>query len=819
MQIPESWLRTLVNPALNTEQLAHCLTMAGLEVEDTRPAAPPFCGVVVARIVEVAPHPDADRLRVCKVEDGSGGDLLQIVCGAPNAQEGLLVPLAQIGAVLPGDFTIKKARMRGVESLGMLCSARELGLSEDHAGLLELPSDLKIGQDIRAALNLDDALLTLKLTPNRADCLSIVGVAREVAALTHTPLKRPISQPAPVAIAQHLPVNIAAPDLCGRFAGRIIKGVNARAATPRWMVERLERAGQRSISALVDISNYIMLELGRPTHVYDLAAVHGGLGVRWARAGESLELLNGQTVALAPDVGIITTAKDDAPCSLAGIMGGAASAVTLDTTDVFIEAAFWHPEAIMGRSRRYKFGSEASHRFERGVDFEGLAGDLERMTALVLDICGGQAGPLDDQVAKLPKRATVSMRLARCCKVLGITVTREQVSSIFGGLGLPHEWEDDTVRVQAPSWRFDINIEEDLIEEVARVYGFENLPDAPPTAPAVMLRKSETRRTSHDLRANMAALGWQEVINFSFVDEAWEQAYRDSNAPPIRLLNPIASQLSIMRSNLLAGLVANVRHNAQRQQNRVRVFELGRVFNRDERVTNGELSVAGIGQPLHLAGAAWGNALPEQWAAPARSVDFYDVKNDLVALFGAQFGGQAASQTLRFEASAHPALHPGRSARVLLNQTPIGWLGELHPHLVQENELASAPVLFEVELEPLLARALPHARPLSRQPVVQRDLAIWVDEAVTYQAVHDTLMQTIAANANLAIVRQVALFDLWRDGKHQPQSNTANQRKSFGLRFYLQHAKTTLDDAAIEGCMQQLLDALVQAHGASLRNG
>jgi len=818
MQISESWLRTLVNPALNTEQLAHCLTMAGLEVEDTRPVAPPFSGVVVARIVETAPHPDADRLRVCKVDDGSGSDLLQIVCGAPNAQEGLLVPLARIGAVLPDDFTIKKMRMRGVESMGMLCSARELGLSEDHAGLLELPPDLKVGLDIRDALNLDDALLTLKLTPNRADCLSILGIAREVAALTHTPLKRPISPPAPVCIADRLPVNIHAPDLCGRFAGRIIKGVNARAATPRWMVERLERSGQRSISALVDISNYVMLELGRPTHVYDLAVVNGGFGVRWARAGESLELLNGQTVELAPDVGLITTTKDDAPCSLAGIMGGAASAVTLDTTDVFIEAAFWHPEAIMGRSRRYKFSSEASHRFERGVDFEGLADDLERMTALILDICGGQAGPLDDHIAKLPKRATVAMRLARCCKVLGITVTREQVSSIFGGLGLPHEWQDDTVRVQAPSWRFDINIEEDLIEEVARVYGFENLPDAPPTAPAVMLRKPETRRTSHELRANMAALGWQEVINFSFVDEAWEQAYSDNNAPPIRLLNPIASQLSVMRSNLMAGLVANVRHNAQRQQNRVRVFELGRVFSRDERVANGDLSVAGIRQPLHLAGAAWGNALPEQWAASTRAVDFYDVKNDLTALFGGQAGSQ--TPTLRFEANNHPALHPGRSARLLFNQQPIGWLGELHPRLAQENELASAPVLFEVELEPLLAQALPHARPLSRQPVVQRDLAIWVDESVTYQTMHDTLMQTIAANANLAIVRQVALFDVWRDGKHQdPPSTPANPRKSLALRFYLQHTQTTLDDAAIERCMEQLLDALVQAHNVSLRNG
>jgi len=816
MQISESWLRTLVNPDLNTEQLAHCLTMAGLEVEQTRSVAPPFSGVVVARIVEVAPHPDADRLRVCKVDDGSE-NLLQIVCGAPNAAAGLRVPLARIGAVLPGDFTIKKARMRGVDSFGMLCSARELGLSDDHAGLLELSPDLSPGQNIRTALNLDDALLTLKLTPNRADCLSVLGVAREVAALTGRPLQRPASVPATVTIADRLPVNISAPDLCGRFAGRIIKGVNARAATPGWMVERLERSGQRSISALVDISNYIMLELGRPTHVYDLAVVKDGLGVRWARAGETLTLLNGQTVALAPDVGIITDAHD-VPSSLAGIMGGADSAVTLDTTDVYVEAAFWHPEAIMGRVRRYKFASEASHRFERGVDFEGQTNDLERMTALILDICGGQAGPLDDHVAKLPERSVVSMRLARCCKVLGVTVSREQVADIFTGLGLSHEWDSDgdIVRVQAPSWRFDINIEEDLIEEVARVYGFENLPDTPPLAPALMRLSgqngsNQTCRSPHDVRGHMAALGYQEVINFSFVDEAWEQDYTD-NVQPIRLLNPIASQLSVMRSSLIAGLVANIRHNAQRQQNRVRIFELGRVFCRQSTMPDSDLTVAGICQPLHLAAAAWGPALPEQWATATRPVDFYDLKNDLLALLG-----QYTQQDVVFEAAAHPALHPGRSARMVwwdprANSYTLGWLGELHPRLVQQAELGSAPVVFEVTLlEPLLAQHLPRVQALSRQPIVQRDLAIWVPEHTTWGDLRHTLSYAPSWNPELAIVQHMDVFDVWRDDKR------SDGRKSLGLRFYLQDAQTTLDEARIERCMQGLLDALVQEHQVSLR--
>ncbi len=801
MQFPESWLRTLANPQLDTEQLAHCLTMAGLEVEETDPVAPPFNGIVVARIVEAEPHPDADRLRVCRVDDGSG-ELLQIVCGAPNAAPGLVVPLARIGAVLPGDFKIKKARMRGVDSFGMLCSARELGMSEDHAGLLELPADLAVGQDIRAALKLDDVLFTLKLTPNRADCLSLLGVAREVSALTGAPLQRPQSEPVAPAIHDRLPVEVKAPDLCGRFAGRVIKGVNARAATPAWMVERLERAGQRSISALVDISNYIMLELGRPTHVYDLAKVAGGLEVRWANEGEQLELLNGQTVTLKPDVGLITT--QDKPCSLAGIMGGEESAVTLDTADVFVEAAFWWPEAIMGRARQYKFSSEASHRFERGVDFQGLAGDLERMTALILDICGGQAGPLEDQVIRLPERKAVAMRLARCQRVLGLPISREQADDIFTRLGLAHEWQGDTVTVQSPSFRFDINIEEDLIEEIARVYGFENIPDAPPIAPALMRVKPETDRGVHGLRTAMAALDYQEVINFSFVDEDWEKDYA-GNEQPIRLLNPIASHLSVMRSGLIAGLVANIRHNAQRQQARVRVFELGRVFARDDSVANSDLSVAGVSQPLHLAAAAWGPSVSEQWAVPRRLVDFFDLKNDLECLLGKQ------ARQLRCEVAVHPALHPGRSAKVLLGETAIGWLGELHPRLVQEAELGSAPVVFELDVAAVLNQPLPKPEALSRQPIVQRDLAIWVADQVPYQSLRDTLTQTIAADANLSIVQEIALFDVWRDAER------ADGRKSLGLRFWLQNASATLDDATVEQCMQRLLDALVQAHGVSLR--
>lgn len=619
MLVLESWLREVANPSLNTEELAHRLTMAGLEVEGVESVAPEFSGVVVAEIKSIEQHPNADKLRICQVDAGTG-ELLQIVCGAPNAAAGIKVPLATIGAVLPGNFKISKSKLRGVESFGMLCSARELGITEDASGLLILNEQLAVGQNIREALQLNDKVFEIKLTPNRADCLSIYGVAREVAALTGAPLKQFDFSPVPVEIQDTLKVNVHAPDLCGRFAGRIIRGVNAKAEAPEWMKTRLERAGQRSVSALVDISNYVMLELGRPTHIFDLNKINGELNVRWAKEGESLELLNGQTVALSPDVGVI--AAGDTIESLAGIMGGEATAVSLDTTDIYLEAAFWYPEAIAGRARRFKFSSEASHRFERGVDFQQIQEHIAYISRLVLEICGGQAGPIDDQIINLPQRKAVQMRLARCQKILGVQVSKEQVAHIFTQLGLSFTEANDIFTVEAPSFRFDIEIEEDLIEEVARIYGFDNIPDVAPIVPAVMLPTHETVRGEHAMRQVMASQGYQEVVNFSFVERAWEEKLL-GNADPIALLNPIASQLAVMRSGLVPGLVANIVYNAKRKQNRVKVFELGRVFSRDTSVKNGDLTVANVNQPLHLAGASWGLAYPEQWGMSARQVDFF----------------------------------------------------------------------------------------------------------------------------------------------------------------------------------------------------
>ncbi len=804
MQFPESWLRTLVNPPIATDELAHRLTMAGLEVEETEPAAPAFSGVVVAHIVEIAPHPDADKLRVCQVDDGSG-ERLQIVCGAPNAAAGLKVPLARVGAELPGGMKIGVAKMRGVQSSGMLCSARELGLSQDHAGLLELPADMVPGQSIREALDLDDTLFTLKLTPNRADCLSILGVAREVAALTGAPLSVPTAAAVPVTLDERLPVKIEAPDLCGRFGGRVIRGVNARAATPEWMKTRLERAGQRSLSALVDISNYVMLELGRPSHVFDLDKIGGDISVRWAREGETLELLNGQTVTLDPKVGVVVAG--DQVESLAGIMGGEATSVTLDTQNIYLEAAFWWPQAIAGRARRFKFSSEASHRFERGVDYASIPEHIEFITRLIVDICGGQVGPIDDQIVNLPQRPPVRMRLARCHRVLGVPVTREQVATIFGSLGLDYAVEGDDFIVNPPSYRFDLEIEEDLIEEVARIYGFESIPDVPPMARAKMFSQPEVRRGAHALRRLAAAQDYQEVVNYSFVEADWERDFA-GNDNPVRLVNPIASHLSVMRSSLIGGLVANIRHNANRKQSRVRLFELGRVFFRDASAEDGPLQVAGVRQPMKLAGAAWGPAAEEQWGVPTRQVDFFDVKMDVESLFGAR------GRRLRFEAAAHPALHPGRGARVMLDGKHVGWIGELHPRWAQQADLAHAPVVFELDVDALSEGELPRVRELSRQPVVVRDLALWVDEDVTVQSMLDTVAKAVKADAQLAVVQDARVFDVWRD---KAQGSEPVAEKSLAFRFWLQDTEVTLDEARVADCLARIKEALVAAHGARQR--
>ena len=804
MQFSEYWLRTWVNPPLDSDQLAHKLTMAGLEVEEARRYAPQTEGIVVGEVLDVQRHPNADRLSVCTVDVGADAPL-QIVCGAPNVVVGMKAPVAMVGALLPPQedggppFGIKRATMRGVDSEGMLCSARELKLSDDHSGLLALPADATNGADIRDVLHLDDRLITLKLTPNKGDCLSILGIAREVTALTGIPSTPPAIDPITPASNDTFPVTISAPDACGRFTGRVIRSVDAKAATPDWMKDRLARSGQRSISALVDVTNYVMLELGRPLHVYDLSKLRGAIDVRWGHPGETLKLLNEQTVDCdLPGLPVLCITDASGPIGLAGIMGGDSTKAELDTTDIFLESAFFYPSAIAGRARRYNFSSDASYRFERGVDFDNNVAGIERATKLILDICGGAPGQTVDTVANLPVRRPVAMRVARAARVLGIAIGANEIAGIFTRLGLPYSRDDvnsDTVNVNTvftvtpPSHRYDLEIEEDLIEEVARIYGFENIPAHPPVAANVMKPTNETERSIHGLRHQLADLDYQEVVNYSFVDAVDEKTF-GVNDPPITLLNPIASQMGVMRSSLLSGLIANIAYNVKRKAPRVRVFEVGKVYLRDPSAVDGPLAIAGYRQPLRVAGAAFGPAVDEQWGEKTRTVDFYDVKADVEALVG----GSA-----RFVADARPAFHPGRSARIEQQGQTIGWIGELHPRLVRHHELPGAPVLFELDWAGLQHVGLPSVGAVSRFPPVRRDLAVVVDEAVATQALVDAMLDVAQP-----FVDTVRVFDVYR-GPNLPEG-----KKSVALLVLMQDTQRTLTDAEVDAAMELM--------GSSLRD-
>ena len=789
MNLPESWLRSYCNPSLSGAELAEKLTMAGLEVEAYDAVGPQFSGVVVGEITNVERHPNADKLTVCTVD--TGGEKVTVVCGAPNVRKGMKAPLAKVGAKLPG-LEIKKASLRGVESSGMLCSARELGLSDDHSGLLELQG--AVGSDARKALGLDDRVFTLKLTPNRADALSILGVAREVSALTGAKLEAPrIEKVAAKGQAKH-PVKISAPEGCGRFAGRVIRNVNAAAPTPDWMKQRLERAGQRSISALVDVTNYVMLELGRPLHVYDLDKLRGAIDVRWGRKGEKVLLLNEQTVEVDETVLCIT--DDSGVIGLAGIMGGETTKAETTTKNLFLESAFFFPEAVAGRSRRYNFTSDAGHRFERGVDFNNNVDGIERATRLILDICGGEPGPTEDLVARLPERKAVRMRVARAQKIIGMPIEAAEMQKSLERLSLPVKREGDALVVTPPSFRFDLTIEEDLVEEVARIYGFERIVAHPPRVAATFPQQVE-KRSLHDLRERMAAADYREEINFSFVEPQWELDLA-GNANPVRLLNPIVSQQSVMRSSLIGSLISNVRYNQARKVERIRVFEIGRVFIRDEKAPEGPLSVRGLRQPMRIGAAAYGPAAEEQWGMETRGGDFFDVKADLEAL--------VAPLALRFERGEHPAFHPGRSAVVRVEGQATGWLGELHPRWQQKYELARPVVLFELDTDALQAMPLPAFAPPSKFPPVVRDMALVVDAAVQAQALLDAMEAE-----KPPIVTSVHLFDLYQGPGVLPG------RKSLAFRVVMQDTERTLTDAEADAARDSLVRLLGAKFSATLR--
>lgn len=811
MQFPESWLREFCNPPLSTVQLAETLTMAGLEVEELKAVAPPFTKIVVGEIKEAVQHPNADRLRVCKVDVGDAA-LLDIVCGAPNARVGIKVPVALVGAELPpGDdgkpFLIKVGKLRGVESQGMLCSARELKLSEDHGGLLELGPDALLGQSIREHLKLDDTLFTLKLTPNLAHCLSVYGVAREVAALTGAPLKAPIFPAVSVGSADTLPVKVSAPDLCGRFSGRIVRHVNPRASTPQWMVDRLARCGQRSVTALVDISNYVMFELGRPSHIFDLDKIHGGLDVRWGKPGEQLKLLNGNTVTVDDKVGVIA---DEAQVeSLAGIMGGDATAVSDDTQHVYVEAAFWWPKAIAGRSRRFNFSTDAGHRFERGVDPSQTVEHIERITQLIIDICGTAntaCGPIDDLQVNMPTAPAVTLRVARASKVIGMPLTQVQCADALMRLGLPVTQSNGIVTVVPPSYRFDLQIEEDLIEEVARMVGYNNLPQTPPLAPITAKIRTEAQRSPFAVRRTIAALGYQETINFSFVEARWEHELA-GNPDPIKLLNPIASQMSVMRSSLLGSLLQVLKFNLDRKAQRVRVFELGRVFLRDTSVKNTDSTVEGFHQPMRVAGIVCGSADALQWGRKEQGADFFDVKGDVEALL--------APRKPTFTPAEHPAMHPGRCASVLLGGVAIGFVGELHPKWRQAYDLAQAPVMFELELDAVLEREVPVFKAVAKHQAVERDIAVMVNETVT----HAALMSAVWAAPTAGLLRDATLFDLYRPKPAKDPDGVAvpSHEKSMAVRLTLNSDDATLTEELIDNAVQAVVSSLVAMLGARQR--
>jgi len=784
MKFSENWLRTWINPALSSEELGHALTMAGLEVEALEAIAPAFSNVVVAEVLEVAKHPNADRLNICQVNVGES-EPLNIVCGAANVAVGVKVPCARIGAVLPGDFKIKQAKVRSIESFGMLCSAVELGLAESSDGLWLLPADAPVGKTLREYLDLDDKLFTLKLTPNRSDCSGIAGLAREVAALTGGPLHAIFAAEQAVMLSEQLPVKVTDEEACPLYCGRLVRGVSAAAATPDWMLRRLERSGLRGINAVVDITNYVMMELGQPMHAFDMARLSGGILVRRACDGETLTLLNEQEVTLEADVLVI--ADDARVLALAGIMGGQGSGVETNTQDVFLESAFFHPDAIAGRARRFGLATDSSFRFERGVDFAATRQALERATQLLLEICGGKAGAITEVRGELPARPAIALRRSRVKRVLGIELDNPQIAALLKNLLFEFTANGDDFSVTPPSFRFDLTIEADLIEEVARLYGYDNIPALAPQAALTMLPNSESQRSLAQIQQRLVSRDYQEIVSYAFLEEQVERELCGNNAP-VALQNPIASNLAVMRSSLLGGLVGALRYNLNRKQSRVRLFESGACFAKigDEYV-----------QTQFFSGIAYGAYLSEQWGVASRIVDFYDVKADVEALF--------APKVLRFVAATHPGLHPGRSARIYSEEHPVGWIGELHPKWQQKYDMPQAAIWFEISVDALIQVQVTHMNTIPKFLPVRRDLAVMVDETVAVQALLEAMEATSAP-----FVFEIALFDVYR-GEGLEQG-----KKSLAFRVLLQDTLKTLTDSEIDPSIAMLLVAM-EKQGAQLR--
>jgi phenylalanyl-tRNA synthetase beta chain len=792
VRVSTAWLSEWVETGWDTARLAHRLTMAGFEVEAIEAAAPPFDGVVVARIVRSDPHPDADKLSVCTVDHG-GAETVQVVCGASNARAGLTVALATVGAGLPGGVVIRQARLRGVDSSGMLCSARELGLGEGHEGILELPDELVPGTALREALGLDDTVLELNLTPNRGDALSIAGVARELSAISGAPLKKLEIAPVIAAIPDRFEVRLLAPEACPRFAGRVIRDIRPDAISPLWMVERLRRAGLRSISPVVDVTNYVMLELGQPMHAYDLRRLNSRIDVRHAHAGERLELLDGKEVALEPDVLVIADAAS--AIGIAGVMGGEKSGIADDTSDVFLEVAFFNPAAIAGRARRFGMHTDASQRFERGVDPRLQERAIERATGLLLEIAGGRAGPvvLTEEPGHVPARPGIQLDPAHVARLLGLRIPRAEIESILRRLGMQVAGAGDVLGVIPPSHRFDLSIPQDLIEEVARIHGYDEIPQSDALMPQIPLPASEHLVRRDRAASLLADRGYQETINYSFVDASLQRAF-DPEGELLALANPISEDMAAMRRSLLPGLARVLGENVRRQQDRVRLFELGTRFLWNDGVLEERLSLAGL---------AWGLALPEQWGSDRRQVDFFDVKGDLEALLALA----AVDGSVAFAPAGMPCMHPGRCARVTIEDRPVGWIGEMHPKLSKSLELKVAPIIFEVDYESSFNSEVIVYKEISKFPAIRRDLALVLDEQVTLNQLRESV--SVSAGGTL---KELRIFDVYRGSGVEPG------RKSVALGLILQETSRTLTDADADAVVAAVVARVTQDHKATIRD-
>ena len=793
MKFSESWLRKSVNPSVSTEDMVAQLTMAGLEVESVESAAPSISGVVVGEIISVEQHPDADKLKVCKVVGGEAQ--AKVVCGAPNARVGIKVPFAVVGAKLPGDFKIKKAKLRGVESFGMLCSQTELQLGEDDSGLWELPVDAPVGADLSEYLDLNDNIIEVDLTPNRGDCLSIRGLAREVGVLNQEAVMQQSCAPVAATIADKVKVTLEAPDACARYVGRVIRGLDLGQPTPQWMQETLRRSGVRSLGPAVDVTNYVLLELGQPMHAFDLSKIDGDIVVRMGR-DETLKLLDSSEVAV--DKTTLVIADQSKVLAMAGIMGGDESSVGNGTSDILFESAWFNPLAIAGKARNYGKHTDSSHRFERGVDSELQVSAIERATALMLDICGGNPGPVSvtESANHLPTPTTIRLRDERLAQQLGVSIAPADVDDMLTRLGLILvERNDESSAWVAPSWRFDLAIEQDLVEEVARIYGYNNLPTSTPMMALELEPNAESVQGISLFRAQLVGRGYQEVISYSFVDPELQKMI-EPNLIAVPLVNPISADMGVMRTSLWPGLLNTAVYNLNRQQSRVRIFEVGQCF------VPGQKGASSLTQNTMLGGLLCGSRSPIGWTAGKDKVDFYDIKGDIEGLTGLT----GLQHTFSFNAAVHPALHPGQCAQLTRNGEAIGWVGQLHPRIKSSLGIDPDVYLFQIDADKISEVRIPIHEEVSKFPEVKRDLAFFVEASIGAETLIDH-----AKNVAGDLLVGLKLFDVYQS------KDVENKGKSIALGLTFQHSSRTLTDEEVSQAIDRVVSELAAECKAELR--